>query len=198
MHTVSSGVIGPASVTRASSPLGGFGVFATRKIPRFTRVIAKWHEEFCRNLDGWISLTAHQVQHLPGERKKLFLQYGLDQDFNWIIGPSDPEWVTTFDNFINHSCQPNLGYDELGNVVALRDIEGAGELLIDYGFFSINFDEPFQCLCGARDCRGRVTREDWKLLAPRYGLNLPRFLHEAVRKARHSGDSGRNGALQNR
>ena len=62
-------------------------------------------------------------------RKKLFLRYGLDQDFDQIIGPVDIRYVTTPDNYINHSCDPNLCYDIADNVVAARQYrQGRGSL----------------------------------------------------------------------
>ena len=78
-------------------------------------------------------------------------RYGLDTDFDQIIGPVDISFVTDPDNFINHSCDPNLRYDTAGNVVAARDIRKGEEVFIDYGCFIVNFDEPFNCTCGARE-----------------------------------------------
>ena len=88
--------------------------------------------------------------------------------------------MTDPDNFINHSCDPNLRYDTAGNVVAARDIREGEEVFIDYGFFVVNFDEPFTCSCGAHNCRGRIRRQDWKKLAVTYGMNMPRFLHSRI------------------
>ena len=112
--------------------------------------------------------------------KALFRRYGLDTDFDEILGPVDISFVTDPDNFINHSCDPNLRYDTAGNVVAARDIRKGEEVFIDYGFFVVNFDEPFTCTCGTRSCRGRIRRQDWKKLAATYGMNMPRFLHSRI------------------
>jgi hypothetical protein len=134
-------------------------------------------------MEGWIRLDRRQVRKLPRDQKKLFLRYGLDQDFDQIIGPVDIRYVTTPDNFINHSCDPNLRYDAAGNVVAARRIAKGEQVFIDYGCFIVNFDEPFDCACGSHNCRGRIRRQDWKKLAATYGMNMPRFLHSRIARA---------------
>ena len=159
------------------------GAFATEDLPQGTIVIPKWNESFYDGMEGWIRLDRRQVLKLPPETRKLFLRYGLDTDFNQIIGPVDINFVTTPDNFINHACDPNLRYDAAGNVVAARDIRKGEEVFIDYGCFIVNFDEPFDCSCGSHNCRGRIRRQDWKKLAVTYGMNMPRFLHSRIARA---------------
>jgi len=159
------------------------GAFATEDLDEGTVVIPKWNESFYDGMEGWIRLDRRQVQQLPSEARQLFLRYGLDLDFDQIIGPVDINYVTTPDNFINHSCDPNLRYDAAGNVVAARRIRKGDEVFIDYGCFIVNFDEPFNCSCGAHNCRGRIRRQDWKKLAITYGMNMPRFLHSRIAQA---------------
>jgi len=160
------------------------GAFAAEDLKEGTIVVPSWHEAFYDGMEGWVRLDRRQVRQLPRDAKKLFLRYGLDQDFDQIIGPVDIRYVTTPDNFINHSCDPNLRYDIAGNVVAARAIAKGEEVFIDYGCFIVNFDEPFDCSCGAANCRGRIRRQDWKKLAiTTYGLNMPRFLHSRIARA---------------
>ena len=159
------------------------GAFATEDLKEGTIVIPKWNESFYDGMEGWVRLDRRQVKSLPRDAQQLFLRYGLDTDFDQIIGPVDINYVTTPDNFINHSCDPNLRYDAAGNVVAARDIGKGEEVFIDYGCFIVNFDEPFNCSCGAANCRGRIRRRDWKKLAATYGMNMPRFLHGRIARA---------------
>lgn len=168
------------SVERRMKDNGQFGLFATALIARGTPIFRKWHEDFYTGVEGWISLTTDEVLGLPPAEKSLFMVYGLDQDFRRIIGPVNDIYVTSPDNFVNHSCAPNLKYDLDGNVVAAQKIRRNDELLIDYGFFAVNFDEEFECECRSRECRRRVTRNDWKRLALRYGFAMPRFLHKEI------------------
>jgi hypothetical protein len=134
-------------------------------------------------MEGWVRLDRRQVRKLPADQKKLFLRYGLDQDFDQIIGPVDIRFVTTPDNYINHSCDPNLRYDVFGNVVAARPIAKGEEVFIDYGCFIVNFDEPFDCSCGSHNCRIKIRKQDWKKLAAIYGMNMPRYLHSRIARA---------------
>jgi SET domain-containing protein len=64
--------------------------------------------------------------------------------------------------FINHSCEPNVGFG--GNVVlvAMRDIEPGEELTTDYALFD-DHDGSMECRCGSPACRGRVDGRDWRL-----------------------------------
>ena len=158
------------------------GAFAAKDLDHGTIVVPKWHESFYDGMEGWVRLDRRQVKQLPRDAKKLFLRYGLDQDFDQIIGPVDIRYVVTPDNYINHSCDPNLRYDVFDNVVAARDIVKGEEVFIDYGCFIVNFDEPYECSCGAAQCRGRIRRQDWKKLAITYGMNMPRFLHERIER----------------
>lgn len=156
------------------------GAFAAENLDQGTIVIPKWHESFYDGMEGWIRLDRRQVMKLPKAQRELFLRYGLDQDFDRIIGPVDIRYVTTPDNYINHSCDPNLHYDIVGNVVAARDIRKGEEVFIDYGCFIVNFDEPYKCACGAPHCRGRIRKQDWKKLAVTYGMNMPPFVQRRI------------------
>jgi len=156
------------------------GAFAAEDLAEGTIVVPSWHEAFYEGMEGWVRLDRRQVRQLPRDAKKLFLRYGLDQDFDQIIGPVDIRYVTTPDNYINHSCDPNLRYDAAGNVVAARFIAKGEQVFIDYGCFIVNFDEPFVCACGASNCRGRIRKQDWKKLAATYGMNMPRYLHSRI------------------
>jgi uncharacterized protein len=161
------------------------GAFAAEDLTEGTIVVPSWHEAFYDGMEGWVRLDRRQVRKLPRDAKKLFLRYGLDQDFDQIIGPVDIRYVTTPDNFINHACDPNLRYDADGNVVAARSIAKGEQVFIDYGCFIVNFDEPFECACGAANCRGRIRKQDWKKLAATYGMNMPRYLHARIETLKH-------------
>ena len=63
--------------------------------------------------------------------------------------------------FINHSCQPNVGF--AGNIVlvAMRDIDPGEELTTDYALFD-DYDGEMECRCGAASCRGVIGGRDWR------------------------------------
>ncbi|MBC7822071.1 MAG: SET domain-containing protein-lysine N-methyltransferase [Planctomycetaceae bacterium] len=154
--------------------------FAAHDLPVGTVVIPRWHDGFYDHLEGWSIRSVEEILVMPEPQRGLFFRYGLDVDFGRIVGPSEAQFVTTFDNFINHSCEPNLLYDTTGNVVASRPIATGEELFVDYGFFIVNFDEDYDCRCGSPHCRGRLTRNDWKQLLATHGHRSPRFLHAHI------------------
>jgi uncharacterized protein len=63
--------------------------------------------------------------------------------------------------YINHSCDPNVGFG--GNVVlvAMRDVAAGEELTTDYALFD-DYDGPMTCHCGTEWCRGVIDRHDWR------------------------------------
>jgi SET domain-containing protein len=63
--------------------------------------------------------------------------------------------------FLNHSCEPNVGF--AGNIVlvAMRDIRPGEELTTDYALFD-DHGEIMQCQCGTSSCRGTVSGRDWQ------------------------------------
>jgi hypothetical protein len=64
--------------------------------------------------------------------------------------------------FINHSCEPNVGF--AGNVVliAMRDVEAGEELTTDYAMFD-TLDGTMDCRCGSASCRRSIRGDDWQL-----------------------------------
>ncbi len=79
--------------------------------------------------------------------------YHLQITEDYYLGASGRE-----DDFVNHSCAPNSGFQAGLTLVALRDIEQDEEITWDY---STAIDEEdfagFACRCGARGCRAIVT-----------------------------------------
>jgi len=63
--------------------------------------------------------------------------------------------------FINHSCEPNVGF--AGNIVlvAMRDIATGEELTTDYALFD-DHDDAMACQCGSPSCRGMIAGRDWQ------------------------------------
>jgi uncharacterized protein len=63
--------------------------------------------------------------------------------------------------FINHSCEPNVGF--AGNIVlvAMRAIGAGEELTTDYAFFD-DYDGEMECQCGTASCRSTIGGRDWQ------------------------------------
>jgi hypothetical protein len=61
--------------------------------------------------------------------------------------------------FINHSCDPNCETDEVRGriwILAIRDIQPGEELTYDYNLFDGDEDDPADCHCKAKQCRGSL------------------------------------------
>jgi SET domain-containing protein len=73
----------------------------------------------------------------------------------------DPDFEPV--DFLNHSCEPNVGMR--GNVlfVALRAVEAGEELCYDYAMSDTNDYDEFVCACDMPSCRRLITGGDWKL-----------------------------------
>jgi hypothetical protein len=63
----------------------------------------------------------------------------------------------------NHSCNPNAGMSGQIALVAMRDIDVDEEVCYDYAMSESSDYDEFDCHCGAPNCRGRITGEDWRL-----------------------------------
>jgi SET domain-containing protein len=63
--------------------------------------------------------------------------------------------------FLNHSCEPNVGFAGNTVLVAMRDILPGEELTTDYAFFDDHGD-TMVCRCGTPSCRGTVSGRDWQ------------------------------------
>lgn len=121
-------------VVLESSDAHGKGVFAREPIAQ---------GEYIMTFSGPL-LTRTQIN---------FDDYHLQIGADMYLGPS-----RGLDDYVNHSCDPNSGFQCGLDLVALRDIAAGEEITWDY---STAIDESdfagFPCCCGASLCRGMVT-----------------------------------------
>lgn len=79
--------------------------------------------------------------------------------------------------FINHSCEPNVGF--AGNIVlvAMREIDPGEELTTDYALFD-DYDGAMECRCGTPSCRRTISGRDWRRpeLRSKYGKYFSWYL----------------------
>ena len=92
------------------------------------------------------------------------------------------------DDFMNHSCDPNVWMQDEVTLVARRDIAADEELTADYALWEATEDHamPFACRCGAALCRRTITGKDWRLpeLQERYKGHFSPFLNRRIEKLR--------------
>ncbi len=112
----------------------GWGVFTKAAIPCGARVLAMEGEQFASSA-------------VPPE--SMAMQIGEDL---WLCSDG-----SALDDYINHSCEPNVGFarDELA-LYALREIEAGEELAWDYSTSISECDWSMDCRCGAVNCRGVI------------------------------------------
>lgn len=67
---------------------------------------------------------------------------------------------------VNHSCDPTCGLRGQIVMVAISNIQVGEEITFDYAMTDANCQNvtctEMRCLCGAKNCRGIITGEDWK------------------------------------
>lgn len=63
--------------------------------------------------------------------------------------------------FLNHSCEPNVGFGGNTVLVAMRDVAAGEELTTDYALFD-DYDGQMACTCRTTSCRGVVNGRDWQ------------------------------------
>jgi len=66
---------------------------------------------------------------------------------------------------LNHSCDPNVWMEDEVTLSARRDIAPGREITGDYALWELDPEHvcPFECRCGATDCRCTITGRDWQL-----------------------------------
>jgi hypothetical protein len=87
----------------------------------------------------------------------------IDADRFLALPNRDPD--ISLDEYLNHSCDANTWLSDEVTLTARRDIAPGEEITLDQGTW--NVDGPYiedrePCSCGAENCRGMLTEEDWK------------------------------------
>lgn len=89
------------------------------------------------------------------------------------------------DDFMNHSCEPNLGLSDEVTLVAMVDIEAVSELTIDYAMEIGNEDYQMKqgCNCQSKLCRIKITGNDWRIdsLQKRYAGYFSPFIARRIK-----------------
>lgn len=125
---------------------GGCGVFAREKILK-DELVSLW--------GGKIARTDELDPTMPR-----FTQRVLQMDENlYLLTAEEKEPNDCF----NHSCEPNLGFFGQIGLVAMRDINAGEELTFDYAMSDGGPYDEFDCYCGSKSCRHKITGNDWKL-----------------------------------
>ncbi len=156
----------PKIEKRACPEKGGYGLFARENVKK-GEVLSMWGGEV---------FTEEQLSHEPLERQTHGIQIG-EELYLLPLLEGDPA------DYYNHSCDPNAGLDGQICLVAMRDIQPNEEICFDYAMCDSSPYDEFECHCGAKSCRHKVTGNDWQIpeLHIRYeGYFMPYLKHRIV------------------
>jgi hypothetical protein len=138
-------MIHPHSELRFVSPDIGFGVFATRRIPR-----------------GTVTWVFDPLDQIVGKEKAAALAPMLARSLDiYSYRNGRDERILCWDHarFVNHSCNPTSLAPGLDLEIAVRDIAAGEQITDDYG--TLNLETSFPCACGFSQCRGMVGPGDF-------------------------------------
>ncbi len=92
----------------------------------------------------------------------------------------------TLDQFLNHSCNPNLWMLNEITITAARNIYIGDELTADYAMWELDdsWIMPLSCQCGSSNCRKNITGSDWrlKILQEKYKNHFLPCINERIKK----------------
>jgi len=145
-------MIHPASEVRYVSSAVGYGVVATRFIPKGS--ITWVHDD----LDQVIESA--QVPDMPP-----MLQWAIEK-YSYLNRRGERVLCWDHSRFLNHSCNPTSLAPGFDFEIAVRDIHEGEEITDDYGL--LNLESDFSCSCGEKNCRGTIAPEDFALYADRW------------------------------
>ena len=165
--------ITPKAVKGKPSGIAGRGLVAVEPIGAGEAVAVK----------GGHTVTEEELRALPERLQNSAVQ--ITDDLH-LVALTDDEYEAVM-LFINHSCEPNVGFG--GNVVlvAMRDIAAGEELTTDYALFD-DHPDAMDCACGTPSCRRRIDGRDWQRpdLQERYRGWFSWYLDRKISSARPS------------
>ncbi len=105
-------------------------------------------------------VTWEEYNKLDSVTKRKIMDFccGRDEGF---YAPKDLNLISIAWH-MNHSCDPNIGFDKSYNFVAMRNIKKGEELVWDYCYDETNPKFKLNCLCNTKKCRKRISGNDWK------------------------------------
>lgn len=159
----------------------GVGVFAKTRIRK---------GELLFVMGGHI-LTIEDENHLRGVVADKPIE--ISEDFS--IGPRTAADLARMPQHrVNHSCNPNAGFDGQLFMVAIRAIRPDEEIAYDYAMVMHSNPQSssyfsFACRCGTSQYRGTIAEDDWQRpdLQQRYNGYFQHFLQKKIDKLRSKG-----------
>lgn len=142
----------PSTELRFVDPIMGYGVFATRPIPKGT---ITWVRDELDQTFAPEALT----------RFSPFLRELIDR-YSFVDKYGD--YILCWDHarYVNHACEAACLSPGYGFEIAVRDIAPGEQVTDDYG--TLNIDVAFSCRCGSPLCRREIGPDDLLLHSERW------------------------------
>jgi uncharacterized protein len=152
-----------------SSPIQGQGMFANATIQQ-GEVVIVWGGTLFTLEDIRAGKSLEHSYAAIGEG--IFLGHTSEQGYS-------------ADDYMNHSCDPNVWLANEITLVARRDINTGDELTFDLAMFWVPDEEewgPLECHCGSTLCRQVFTSRDWRRveLHERYGNHFSPYILDRI------------------
>jgi SET domain-containing protein len=127
----------------------GLGLFAKKNFKRGEIIL-----EFIGKI-----VHRSEIDKVKNEKtKKLIDDYSIQIDKDiFLLGTGQDKKI--YDDFINHSCDPNAYVFINGNkvlLIALKNIKKNEEITYDYSTTMYNDSWSIKCHCGSKKCRGYI------------------------------------------
>jgi hypothetical protein len=148
------------------SLIAGNGLFATAPIPGGTAV--------CR-VGGRLVSTA-ELHELFERSDEYVDSIVVDKNLNLVLPQGN------LAHFVNHCCEPNLGWTDEYTLAATRDIAAGEELTVDYATSTTDPDFVMFCHCETYRCRQVIEGSDWQIpqLQQRYAGHWVPYLQRLI------------------
>ena len=153
----------------------GKGVFVKKNVKKGERLA----------IFGGDVMFIEELKNLPGELR----DHPMQIEERFVLGISRIATEPEDTDFFNHSCEPNAGFKGQIFLVAMGNIKKNEEITFDYAMVlskSVGSDVVFEmaCECGKKNCRKRITEDDWKLpeLRKKYNGYFSEYLQEKIDK----------------
>lgn len=138
--------LSPKAEARQSS-IEGLGVFAKEDIAKGEYV----------GVLGGVIVPKSEIE----EYWKTVSHVGIQINDDFFIVPTTRKELEEKGVF-NHSCEPNIGFNDSITFVAIKDIKQGEELVFGYAF-NETYHHGFDCNCQSKNCRKYIKSDDWKL-----------------------------------
>jgi len=128
------------------STIAGRGLFATVDLPGGTVV---------SRLGGRLVDTA-ALRGLVADAQEPVDAVMVDDDRHLVLAPGD-------NRFVNHACDPNLGWVDVYSLATMTAVAAGGELVTDYAMSVVDPGWFLRCHCPSYRCREIVEGTDWRI-----------------------------------